>query len=339
MRTSHKLLLGSLAGAGALWGLRAWRRSQRRIDLAGKIVVITGASGGHGLMVARQAAARGAHLVIAARQLDQLKQAEPDLLNAGAASVLSVATDVSDEGQVRSLIDQAVSRHGRVDVLINNAGQIQVGPIDSMTLDDYREAMAVNFWGAVYATLAVVPHMKAQGFGRIGNVVSIGGKVAAPHLLPYTASKFALTGFTEGIRAELARDNIRVTGLYPATIRTGGQTHASFKGDHGAEYTWFSLSDTLPVLSSSAEHSATKFLDGVCDGEAEVLVGWPTYAAIVFQSLLPNETAELSATVNQYLLPAPIGHPNAAVRGEDLAGKVPSFLNRMVPPSARPGPA
>jgi len=339
MRTSHKLILGTLAGAGVLWGLRTLRRSQRRIDLAGRVVVITGASSGHGLMVAREAASRHAHLVIAARSLDQLRDAEAGLRAAGAASVLSVATDVSDEGQVRSLIDQAVTRHGRVDVLINNAGQIQVGPIDSMTLDDYREAMAVNFWGAVYATLAVVPHMKAQGFGRIGNVVSIGGKIAAPHLLPYTASKFALTGFTEGIRAELVRDDILVTGLYPATIRTAGHTHASFKGDHQAEYTWFSLSDTLPVLSSSAEHSAAKFLQAVCDGESEVLVGWPTYAAIVFQSLLPNETAELSATVNRYLLPAPIGHPNAAVRGEDLGGKVPDFLNRMIPPAARPGPA
>ena len=96
-----------------------------------------------------------------------------------------------------------------------------------MTLDDFQQAMATNFWGELLRRpWPSCPHMRAQGFGRIANVVSVGGKVAVPHLLPYTASKFALTGFTEGLRAELAKDNILVTGIYPGTIRTGGHTHA-----------------------------------------------------------------------------------------------------------------
>lgn len=338
MRNRDAILLGALAGAGTLWGARAYRRYRRRIDLADRVVVITGATSGHGLMVARQAAARGAHLVLAARKPDQLRASETVLMGEGARSVLSVATDVGDEGQARSLIDQAIARHGRIDVLINNAGIIQVGPLEAMTLDDFRAAMATNFWGAVHTTLAALPHMRAKGFGRIGNVVSIGGKVAAPHLLPYSASKFALTGFTEGLRTELAKDNILVTGLYPATMRTGGHTHALFKGRHESEFTWFALSDSLPVLSSSAERVATSFLKAICDGDAEVLVGWQTYLAVLLQGLLPNETAEFLALVNRFL-PGSDGRPTAAISGQDLHGTAPDLLNQAVPARARPGPA
>ena len=336
MRNRNAVLLGALAGAGVIWGARALRRYQRRVTLADRVVVITGASSGHGLLVAREAARRGAHLVLGARSIDKLREAEPGLVREGAKSVLSVEVDVTDAGQVRAMVDKAVGRHGRVDVLINNAGTIVVGPVETMTLEDFRAAMATNYWGAVYASMAVLPHMKAQGFGRIGNVVSFGGKVAVPHLLPYSASKFALAGFTEGLRAEAAKDNVLVTGLYPATMRTGGHAHAEFKGDQEAEFTWFALGDSLPILSVSAERVARLFLDAVCDGEAEVRAGWATHVGVLMQALLPNETAEVLALVNRFL-PASGGRPTASVRGEDLHGKTPDFLNRAVPPSARPG--
>ena len=188
---------------------------------------------------------------------------------------MAVPTDVTDQAQVNALVDRTVERHGRVDILVNNAGIIGVGPIETMTLDDFRAMMATHFWGPLYATMAVLPHMRARQFGRIANVVSVGGKAAVPHLLPYTASKFALTGLTEGLRTELARDNILVTGIYPHTMRTGGHTHAEFKGQREAEYTWFALSDSLPLVSTSAEHVARTLWRAVCDGDAEVVVGWP----------------------------------------------------------------
>jgi NAD(P)-dependent dehydrogenase (short-subunit alcohol dehydrogenase family) len=336
MRNRDKILLGALAGAGVLWGARAWRRSRRRIDLADRVVIITGASSGHGFLVARQAAERGAHLVLAARNLDALKSAEAELLRIGAASVTAVATDVTDPGQVQVLVGRAIERHGRIDILINNAGIISVGPVETMTLDDFRAAMATNFWGALYATMAVLPHMRARQFGRIANVSSLGGKAAMPHLLPYTASKFALTGLTEGLRPELARDNIYVTGVYPSTMRTGGHTHAWFKGNREGEYTWFALSDTLPVVSASADYVARRLWSAVRDGEAEVVVGWPAHLAVVVQNLFPNETAEMMALVNR-LLPRPSDVQDThAVQGEKLAGTVPDLLSRMVPSSVRP---
>lgn len=338
MRKRDAILLGALGGVGVLWGAKAVRHWRRRIDLTDRVVVITGASSGHGLIVARLAASRGAHLVIAARSIDQLHAAEPELIRAGARSVLSVATDVRDEAQARSLIDRTIAEYGHIDILINNAGIIQVGPLKTMTLDDFEQAMATNFWGAVHTTLAALPHMRAAGGGRIGNVVSFGGKVAAPHLAPYSASKFALAGFTQGLRAELAKNNIYVTGLYPGTMRTGGHTHALFKGNQEAEFTWFALSDSLPFVSNSAETVAKRFLRGICNGDAEVRVGLKTYIGAVLQGILPNETAEVMALADR-LLPATDSPDSRPIRGQDLDGPAPRLLNRTIPSATRPGSA
>lgn len=336
MRTRNAILLAAAGTGAALWGLRAYRRHARRIDLDGKIVVITGASSGHGLVVARQAAAGHADLVLAARRRDELDAAVPELVRLGARSVTVVPTDVRDESECHALIDQTIRRHGRIDILINNAGIIIVGPVESMTLDDFRNALATNFWGAVYCSLAAVSHMKRQGGGRIGNVVSIGGKAAAPHLLPYVASKFALTGFTEGLRGEVAKDRIYVTGIYPATMRTGGHAHAWFKGNPNAEFAWFAASDSLPLLSVSADHTARALWRAVLDGEAEVHVGWPTHLAAVLQNLFPNETAEIASIINQYFLPGPGDASTVAVQGKDLKGVAPSLFNSTMPAGTRP---
>ena len=125
-------------------------------------MIVTGASSGHGLVVARHAAERGARLVLAARRLDALREAEADMRRLGARDVLAVAADVTDPAQVQAMVDQAVERFGEIDVLINNAGIISVGPVEHMTLDDFRDAMDTNFWGAVHATMAVLPHMQAR---------------------------------------------------------------------------------------------------------------------------------------------------------------------------------
>ncbi|MBV8233334.1 MAG: SDR family NAD(P)-dependent oxidoreductase [Planctomycetaceae bacterium] len=339
MENREKMLLGALVGAGVFWGIRAWLRSRRRIELAGRVVIVTGASSGHGFMVAQEAAVRGAHLVLVARDLEQLRGAEQELRRLGAASVMAVPADVADQAQVAAMVERVIAAHGRVDVLINNAGTIRVGPVEAMTLDDFRAVMATNFWGPLYTTLAVLPQMRAQRFGRIGNVVSLGGKGVMPHLLPYTASKFALTGLTEGLRAELARDNILVTGIYPSTMRSGGHRHAWFKGQQEAEYTWFALSDALPLVSTSARHVARRLWRAVCDGDAEVVVGWPAHLAIVLQNLFPNTTAEIQALVDQLVLPPSTNLDAPAVQGQDLQATIPNLLNRAFPASAQPGRA
>jgi NAD(P)-dependent dehydrogenase (short-subunit alcohol dehydrogenase family) len=334
MTLGEKLAMGALAGAGLAWGTRAWLRSRRRITLENRVVVITGASTGHGLMVARYAAEHGARLVLAARDSETLSAAEAELQELGARDVIAVPTDITDRDQCAWLVQCAVERHGGVDILVNNAGIIQVGPRDTMMLEDFETAMATNFWGAVHCTLEVLPIMKRQRFGRIANVVSVGGKVAVPHLLPYTASKFALTGFTKGLRAELAKENILVTGIYPGTMRTGGHAHAFIKGEEAPEYTLFALGDIVPGLSISAERVAAALWRAVCDGDAEVNIGWQSQLSPRIDALIPNWSAEGLALIDR-MLPRAAG-PDQAVRGEDIPGKIPSLLSRAIPPAGRP---
>ena len=335
MRTREKLALGTLACAGLAMGARELVRSRRRIDLDDRVVIITGASAGHGLVAARLAASRGARLVIAARDVGELQAAELELVRGGGRDVLAVPTDITDRDQCRRLIDRAVERHGRVDVLVNNAGVIQVGPMETMTIEDFKLALATNFWGALYCTLAVLPHMRARPFGRIVNVVSVGGKMPVPHLMPYTTSKFALSGLTKALRIELAKDGILVTGVYPSTMRTGGHTHAWVKGDKPAEYSMFALSDTLPLISTSAEHVAESLWRATCNGDAEVNVGWQAQVRATLDALLPNWSADSTALLAS-LLPRAQGTA-PAIQGENVPGTVPELLSRMVPRQARPG--
>ncbi len=334
MKLRDRVLIGIVGTAGLALAGRALLRSRRRIELAGRVVIITGGSTGLGLIVARLAAEHGAKVVLAARGEEDLRAAEAELRDLG-ADVLAVPTDVSDEGQVRNLVARTMERHGQIDILVNNAGTIQVGPAELMDLDDYKAAMETNFWGELLPILAVLPHMKARGFGRIANVVSVGGKVAMPHLLPYSASKFALTGLTEGLRAELAKDNILVTGIYPGTIRTGGHTHAHFKGDHDAEYTWFALSDVVPGISTSAESCARSLWEAVLNGDPEAVVGWNARLAIIFHNLFPEWTVEALSLVDR-TLPRPDGSGGSSVRGDQLTGRIPEKLNQVLPAGTRP---
>src|SRR5438105_14187241 len=174
-------------------------RARRRMDFNGKTVLISGASRGLGLELARAFAEEGANLVLLARDEANLACADAELQRPG-TNVSTFVCDISKQDQVHEVIPKIVGKM-QVDVLINNAGMIQVGPLDNMALSDYENAMGVHFWGPLYLMEKIIPHMKALGQGRIVNIASIGGKVAVPHLLPYAASKFALVGLSEGMRA------------------------------------------------------------------------------------------------------------------------------------------
>jgi NAD(P)-dependent dehydrogenase (short-subunit alcohol dehydrogenase family) len=332
---TNKAWLWGAAGVGAALVAREVVRRSRRIDLEGRVVVITGGSTGLGLMSARQAAREGARLVIAARDEPTLRAAAETLRGEGAVEVLAVPTDVSDQAQAKKLIDEALGRFGCIDVLVNNAGVMQFGPHEAMTLDDFRDAMATNFWGAVHCTEAVMPSMRQQGFGRVANVVSIGGLVASPHLVSYTCSKFALTGYTRSVRIEAARHGVLVTGVYPMTIRTGGHTHAWMKGNVEAEYRMFAAVDTIPGLSVAGERCAELLWKAVRNGDAEVHVGISTFVLSRLQALAPAVSAEAMTLVNG-AFPTADGGGERAVQGRDVPGKVAGWFNRLVPAEGRP---
>ncbi len=285
----------AVAAGGAFIGLRMARavvRQQRDFDWQGKRVVITGGSRGLGLVIARKLADRGARLAITSRSAPDLETAVRELKERG-AQVISKTCDVGNQSQVIAFIDEVVNQFGGVDVLINVAGIISVGPLDSMTVDDFHDSMRTNFWGALHTTLAVLPSMRSMGWGRIVNVASIGGKQAVPHMLPYVASKFALVGLSNGLRAELKQENIFVTTACPGLMRTGSPRNAIFKGKHRAEYAWFSISDSLPGISLSASDAADQILTACRFGRGEVLIHSPFNLAMAFPHLFPEITEEL----------------------------------------------
>jgi short-subunit dehydrogenase len=293
--------MATLAGVGV--GLAGWKLYQRLRSgesMAGRVVLITGSSRGLGLALAEEFAAQGARLVICARDERELETARARLAALG-AEVLAVTCDVSVQGDVQSLINEATTRFGHVDVLVNNAGVIQVGPLDAQTLTDFQEAMDVMFWGTVYPTLAVLPQMRQRGSGHIANITSIGGKVSVPHLLPYSCAKFAAVGFSEGLRAELACDGIKVTTVVPGLMRTGSHLNAYFKGKNKDEFTWFSLGATLPVAAMSARRAARRIVAAIRRGQAELILTPQAKALATIHGVAPGTTADLLGLVNRVL--------------------------------------
>jgi len=298
--SSTGLWLGAGFGAAAGLALRHIVRARREIDFAGKIVLITGGSRGLGIVLARQFGQAGAHVAICARDEQEVSRAVADLQRRGVSAV-GFPCDVTSRDEVEGLMRKVREHFGRIDVLVNNAGSIQVGPMEVMTVEDYEAAMKLHFYAPLFTTLAVLPEMRSRHAGRIVNISSIGGKVAAPHLLPYSASKFALVGFSEGLRSELLKDGIYVTTVCPGLMRTGSPRNALFKSQHRKEYAWFAISDATPGLSISAERAAARIIQACKYGQAETMVSVPSRLATAFHGLFPGITAELNAVINGVL--------------------------------------
>ena len=306
--TGHQrrnVMMGAAAVA-AVVAAQAWRR-RPDYDFSGKSVVVTGGSRGLGLILARELADAGARVTIVARDAGELARAAEDIrLRQPFAEVLTIAADVRERDDAGRAIEQAFERFGRVDVVINNAGIIQVGPVDHMRLSDYEDAMNTHFWGPLYTTLATLPHMRRQGGGRIVNISSIGGRISVPHLVPYSASKFALSGLSDGLRYELARDNIVVTTVCPGLMRTGSPLNASFKGNHPQEYAWFAISDSLPLATIDAGRAARQIIAACRRGDAELVITVQAKLAILARTAAPEFFASVMSFIND-LLPPPTG--------------------------------
>jgi short-subunit dehydrogenase len=316
-----------IAAGVSLWAARSLR-SRLSYSLQGRTVLITGGSRGLGLALARQMADEGARLAICGRDPESLERARESLAKLG-AEVMAVPADMTDPASVAELLEAVRQRLGPIDVLVNNAGVIEVGPAVTMTVADYEEAMSTNFWGMLYPTLALLPEMRARRTGRIVNITSIGGKLGIPHLLPYSASKFAAVGFSQGLRAEVAADGIKVVTVCPGLMRTGSPRNAIFRGQHRSEYAWFSISDALPGLSISAEKAARRIVAACRRGDAEVLFPIPAKVAAVVNAVAPGLTASVLATVDR-LLPGAEGGSRRRHRGVESQSRLsPSWLSRL----------
>jgi len=312
-------LLKTALWATAAAGIGSWLLGRARAgsdySFANKRVLITGGSRGLGLVLARELASQQARLAICARKPEELERAAAELGSSGSPPLTWVC-DLTQPAQVKSMIDGITEKLGPIDVLINNAGIIGVGPLSTMTRADFEEALAVNFWGAYNTVEAVLPTMRQQHEGRIVNISSIGGKVSIPHLLPYSTAKFALAGYSQGLRAELADEGIVVTTIYPGLMRTGSPRNATFKGKHEAEYLWFKLGDSLPLLTISAEHAARAIIEACRNGEAEAVLSLPAQLLVLLQYLVPESVATMKTLANR-LLPSADGSGPEGHRGKD----------------------
>jgi short-subunit dehydrogenase len=292
-------------GTAALLGGLTLLRARRKVSLRGSSAFVTGGSRGLGLLVAKELAQRGCRLTLCARDAGELEEAKRQLGELG-AEVLTVPCDVADRAAVEAAVAQAVERFGRVDVLVNVASIIQVGPQEALSQEDLHDAMNVNFWGLVHATGAVLPAMRARGSGRIVNVTSIGGVVAVPHLLGYSAAKFAAVGYSTGLGHELAKDGVAVTTVVPGLMRTGSFLNALVKGSRERETALFSVAASLPVLTMDAGRAARRIVLALERGEGWVTLGAPAKLLRLAHALAPNLTGA-ALSLGAALLPGPGG--------------------------------
>ena len=329
-------LLGATGLAYAI--VQEKRKEKARRELKGKVVLVTGGSRGLGFAIARELALSGARLALTARDAAELDRARARLVASGCAAPADVwihPCDVSAEPQVRDLVAAATAHFGSIDVVVNNAGIILVGPLESQTLESFHQAMNINFFGALHTTLAVLPQMLARGNGAIVNIGSIGGKVAFPHLLPYVASKFAITGWSQGLRAELTGRGIRVTTVSPGIMRTGSHIQARFTGDAQKEYRWFAAAASLPGTAANATAAARKIVNALALGSAEVSVGLPAIVAARFSNVAPELTAGLLSLANGFLPDPPSAdspefwQADQSTAGKAFQGSLPSVVERL----------
>lgn len=333
MRRSRLLFAAGLGFAAVLASRTLLRRS-RRFSFADRTVLVAGGSRGMGLVAARQLVDAGARVAILARTASDLEAAERELRARGGEAIALVC-DVTRPEEVRSAVQQVLERFGRIDVLFNFAGIIQVGPLEAMTREDFGRAMDVHFWGTLNTVLEVLPGMRRRGWGRIVNIASLGGKRAVPHMLPYTASKFALVGLSNGLRTELAKDGILVTTVIPSLVRTGSTRNALFKGQHRKEHAWFSVAGSLPGVAMSAERAAAQILRACRDGEREVLLRDPVNLAVALQAFLPGTTQALLGALARFM-PRMGGIGQRSAYGYESASRwSPSVLTRLGDAAAR----
>src|SRR5208283_1523477 len=188
-------------------------------NIKGKVVVITGASSGLGEATARLLSAEGASVVLGARRVDRIQSLANELNNKG-GKALALATDVTDHDQVKKLVDSAMQKFGRIDVMINNAGIMPHSPLERLKIDDWNRTIDVNIKGVLYGIAAALPHMKQQKAGHIINVSSVAGHKVAPAGAVYAATKHAVRALSEGLRQEVKPYNIRTTVISPGAVAT-----------------------------------------------------------------------------------------------------------------------
>jgi short-subunit dehydrogenase len=250
------------------------------------VAVVTGAGSGIGRALAHQLAAAGSALALA--DIDEAGLLETaQSLKKKSAVVTTHVLDVADEAGVRSFADDVEGKHGRITLLINNAGVSLHGDFEEISLDDFRWLMNINFWGTVYGVMYFLPALKQQKRAHIVNLSSVFGIIAPAGQCAYAASKFAVRGFTEALRHELEGSTVGITCVHPGGIKTPIARRSRIGAGASAAKREENIERFERVARTPPEKAAERILRGVERREPRVLVGSDAYQIDVFQRLRP----------------------------------------------------
>lgn len=271
--------------AGAIYALPG-----KRFNFRAKAVAITGGSRGLGFALARNLVRKGAKVALIARDKEELAGAKNQLGKENPGLIV-IPCDVTEASELEKAVNEVLKAFGGIDVWINDEGSILVGPLRAMMQADFEALLGTQVHAIWSATQLLIPIFKKVGGGKIVNISSIGGKLAVPHLGPYSTAKFALAGLSSAMNAELASQNIQVTTVFPGLMRVGSAIQAVVKGEHEKEFAWFALGSITPLLSVSADSAARRILNAVARGDAQIVFPVTMRLATILQTALPELTA------------------------------------------------
>ncbi|WP_234020798.1 SDR family NAD(P)-dependent oxidoreductase [Streptomyces sp. 142MFCol3.1] len=236
-------------------------RTSHASGLLGLSALVTGGSRGLGLLLSARLALRGCRVTLVARDADELRRGAEWIEEHTGTPVSTTVCDVRDRPSVEATVRRTADRCGGLDIVVANAGVIQVSPTAAIDGEAFDDAMATIFKGALNIALASLPSLRSSAAGgRLGLIGSVGGLFAVPHLLPYSCAKAAVGALGEGLRAETAGQGVSVTTIHPGLMRTGSHLQAEFGGDSSKEFAWFSALAGAPVISMDAERAAERIV-------------------------------------------------------------------------------
>jgi short-subunit dehydrogenase len=265
-------------------------------NLKNKVAAITGAGSGIGRMLALGMAAESCHLAISDVNAAGLKETEK--LIGKSIKVSTHIVDVSKQDQVIMFANEAAERHGGIDIIINNAGVALGDFLETVPIEDFEWLMGINFWGVVYGTMAFLPYLHKRPEGHIVNISSINGIVSNPNNGPYSASKYAVRGYTETLIQEMKGSNIGVSCVHPGGIKTNiakntkvNKTYYSISSKQAAE-----LYDK-EVFRTTAEQAARVIINGIKRNQQRVMIGYDAKILDLFMRFFPQTSVNITAIV------------------------------------------
>jgi short-subunit dehydrogenase len=232
------------------------------MDIKNKVIIVTGASDGIGRATARKLAAAGAKVVLAARSDDKIAELAHELPGS-----VAIHTDMSNQNDIQNLIERTLEIDGRIDILINNAGQGMYGPMESIDIDKYHHIMNLNVFGPLFAMQLAIPHMREKGGGMILNISSMVSKNYYPNLAAYASTKYALNAISLTAREELKKDNIIVSVMHPKMTATSFSKNSIRAGGETLDYAARAKETGMEI--DTPEQVADKILELIESGEAE----------------------------------------------------------------------